>query len=84
MPGMNRTNALAVGNGDPSLEHLLDEPFGDLAVLIEQNNPVKALRLGPTHALIQGLGDAEILLVLNQVETERLSSLAQQSQFRGV
>ena len=69
---MNRTHPFAVRMGLPCGEHLNDESIGNSAVLIEENHPGIALTLGPLDALIQGLGNAAVLPILDHLKTERL------------
>ncbi|MFZ3189571.1 MAG: hypothetical protein WA180_13995, partial [Candidatus Sulfotelmatobacter sp.] len=63
--------------GLPCGEHLNDESICNSAVLIEKNNPRIALTLSPPDALIQGLGNAAVLPILDHVETKRLLSCTQ-------
>src|ERR1700735_76883 len=59
------------------------EAIGDSAVLIKENHPRIAMALSPTYPLIQGLGDPQILSILDQFESERLPFCAEWAQFLG-
>ncbi|HEY1660298.1 MAG TPA: hypothetical protein VGG14_18235 [Candidatus Sulfotelmatobacter sp.] len=76
---MDRTNSFALGMGFPGREHVLDQAVRNSTVLIEEYHPGIALAVSPADALIQGLGNAQVFPILDQLKSEKLLLRAQRA-----
>src|SRR5450631_365174 len=55
---------------------MIDETRCNATVLVEKNDPLITFSLGPMNALIQGLGNAQVFSILDELKSKQLSSCA--------